>query len=145
MKRFLVGCALAMAVLAASEQRASANGSGSWGFNIGVDVGFKFGWWSNRCCNCCPNGYGYPGYGPPGYGPPVYPGYPDHAGMPHADGYANVPTSAPAAAPAAPAAPAKPATSGAQQVGYYYYSTGYGYYPSYGYGYGYSPSYWYGY
>ena len=78
MKRFLVGCALAVAILAASEQRASANGS--WGFNIGVDVGFKFGWWSSCNNNGCAPGYGgYPGY----YGYPTYPGY---AGAPHFDG-----------------------------------------------------------
>ena len=138
MKRCLVGCALAMAILAASEQRASA-GNGSFGFNVGVDVGFKFGWWS-KCCDNCNNG--------PGYGYPLSPlPYYGHAGAPQFDGYANAPLYAPA--PAAPAAaPAKAATSGAQRVGYDYYPAAYGYYPSnygYGYGYGYAPSYWYGY
>jgi len=132
MKRFLVGCAVAMAILAASEQRASANGS--WGFNIGVDVGFKFGWWSS-CNNCCPN---YPCYN--GY--PNYPAYYGNAATGHSEGYANAPAAPVPAAPAA--APARPAVAGAQQIGYSYYPSTYGYY-GYGYNYGYTPSYWYGY
>jgi hypothetical protein len=126
MKRFLVGCALALAVLAASEQRASA---GSCGFNIGLDFGFRFSYWNQNCCNNGP-----PGYGPGGwvnYAPPAYPQY----------GYAQAPMAAPAApatAPAAaPATPTKPATPAALQVGY-------GYYPGVV-SYDYSQVYWYGY
>jgi hypothetical protein len=107
MKRFLVGCALALAVLAASEQRASA---GSCGFNIGVDVGVRLNWWSGCNNGGCAPGYGYGGYA--GYPPPAYPHY----------GYAQAPIAVPAAPATAPAAaPAKQATPAAQQVGYGYY------------------------
>src|SRR5215470_2011700 len=82
MKRFLVGCALALAVLAASEQRASA---GSCGFNIGVDVGFRFSSWRQCNNNGCAPAYPYGGYA--GYPPPGYPHY----------GYAQAPMAAPAA------------------------------------------------
>ncbi len=151
MKRLAIAGVLALALVACSQQRASA-----WckfNFSVGLNLSFESsGFCFSSCCNFysppCPyGGAGFSGFGGFDGGYPAY-GY---------DGLAASPSYAPAAAPAstftapkptpASGAPASGATSyaGYQPVSYSYYGQG-GY--NYGYG-GYgpgayqTPSYWY--
>jgi hypothetical protein len=139
MKRLMMAGVLALAMIAASQQTASA-----WCcFSMGGS--FHINYQGGGCCfncsynstapPCCGSGFGGFGYGGFAGYPPVFGGY-------GYDGYAYAPA-APHAAPQAPAAPTQ--TTTAQQVGYYPQSGyGYGYGNGYGYGYGQAPSYWYG-
>jgi hypothetical protein len=136
MKRFAVAGLVAVAVLFAAKQEASANCGWYWKGNIGLNFSWDavMGTYSQPCC---------PGYGCPGYGaPPLYGQYYGVAAngygygpQPYYQAYA-APTyyyAAPVQQQAAPAAAQQPATV---QVGYYPYSYNY---------YGYqAPSYWYG-
>jgi hypothetical protein len=144
MKRLMMAGVLALALVAASQQTASAGCCFSMGGSFHINYtgsGCCFSCNFNSMAPCCgPGGFGG-GYGG-GYGggfagsPPVFGGY-------GYDGYAYAP---PAAHPA-PQAPAPAAQSTAQQVGYYPQTGyGYGYGTGYGYGYGYgqAPGYWYG-
>jgi hypothetical protein len=135
MKRFLIVCAAALAVLAASEQKASANFKIN--FSAGLNFSCEFGGCYGFCfgCGCAPSGCGvscYPGYG---YGAAYQGGY-CYAPQAQAWGgdgsaYAVAPQYAPQTAPAQKAAPVSTPT--AQQIGYYPSA---GYYQA--------PSYWYG-
>ncbi len=161
MKKFLLACALALAVLALAEHRASA-----WcNFNLsgGFNMSFQHGCGSNWCFGfggsgqaqnpfCCPDGGAYPAYD--GHLAGAYPAYDGHYAVP-AD-------AAPAPGQSFPPAP-KPADDGKkssylgtwgngyQTVGYSYgYQAGQyaypygGYYQYTGSGYFQAPSYWYG-
>jgi len=139
MKRFLILCAAALAVMVVSEQKASAN------FKIGFGYSFNFcAEWSGCCFSfsCCPSvspcsgpscgaaGYGYAGGG---YGG----GY---CYAPQVQSYSTGNTAYAAAPQVAPHNVSTPKTapvnaSTAQQIGYYYYPSA-GYYNA--------PSYWYG-
>jgi hypothetical protein len=125
MKRFLIGCVAALAVLAASERRASAHGG--FGFSIGVNVAFDFKYWGH--CH-----HGGDGYGGCGYHNGYAGGYVNGS---HAPVYAGTPGETPAPAPAArPAAYNQPTT---QTVGFQFYPSAS--YSAYNY---YAPAYWYG-
>jgi hypothetical protein len=95
MKRFALAGVVALALLALSQQRASADGwgisPGSFSVNLGLNVA-----WSGcsiggpGLCNKGPACYGPPGYPAPAmygaYGAPGYGGYGGYAGF---DGHAN--------------------------------------------------------
>jgi hypothetical protein len=156
MKRLVVTSLLALAVLAGSQQKASA-----WckfNCNLGLNICFESsGWWCSWAAGCCPA---------PCCGPSCCPALPNcpygalaaspyaYGGMPGYDGgmaYGGAVPGHAAAPPAAPPAQAPQATggkpAGVYPVSYYPqynagYTGGYGY--TSGYGYGSAPSYWYG-
>jgi hypothetical protein len=114
MKQFVIACAAALALTAAADNRARANGgfqlSGNFSWSFGLDLKT----WCNPCCPPCWDHFGG-GFG--GFGGAHYAASPYYAP-------AYTPAAAPAKAPAA-----APATNH-QQVGYYFYQQ--------------APSYWYG-
>jgi hypothetical protein len=160
MKKYVLAAALAIAVAAVAEQKASA-----W-FNMSFNHSCSFNMsWGGHCgpfglkTEPWPGGFaGGPAAPAPAWGG-GYPAY-DYG---HWDGnYAGVPVGAaplpgPVPAPVGKLPPPKPVSAPAvtpamyQTVGYYYGAQNYSYYPAYNYGYGYgygsygqAPSYWYG-
>jgi hypothetical protein len=117
MKRFLVACAAALALVAFTGQKASANGG--FGFRIGVSVGFD--------CSA----YTVPACPPPCMQPAgCYLGITDYGAGGFGGGYH-------AAAPYTPthvATMPAPTPVTTQQVGYQGYPSTQGYYPAYWYG-----------
>jgi hypothetical protein len=151
MKRLAIAGVLALALVASSQQRASAwcKFSCSLGFNISYESsGFSYSSCCNLYSNPCP--YGGPGFsgfgGFPAYGYNAVGAYPVYAAAPAAAPATSPTFTAPKPTPAS-GAPATGASSyaGTQPVNYSYYGQA-----GYGYGYGsYSPapfqapSYWY--
>src|SRR5262245_27235222 len=134
MKRLMLAGVLALAMIAASQQTASAWCCFSMGgsFHINYQGGgccFSCSYNSTAPPCCAPGGFGGFGYGGFAGYPPAFGGY-------GYDGHAY----AHAAPQAAPQAPAAAAASTAQQVGYWPQAGyGYGYGTGYGYGYGQAP------
>jgi hypothetical protein len=144
MKKFLPASLLAVALLAASQQKASA-----WfNFSVGASANLNLSWGGVNCgkfqSEPWPNQHG----SPHGYSPYMPYGYPTHAGA-GVQLEAAQPTPAPQPLPQAKPQntqlqPTWYSNAAYQPVGYYYYTTPYNYYPSYSYSYYQTPAYWYG-
>ena len=145
MKKFILACLLALPVIGASQQQASA-----WHyFNFGVSGSFhlNFGGAHGGCGSPCGGGFpggdcgwggGWGGCGS-GYSMGSFDGWGTGMGMGYAVGQAPAVEQAPEPTKVKAAAQYQPTwdqNSGYQPVGYYYPNTGYGYYQA--------PSYWYG-
>lgn len=126
MKNLLVASVLALAVTAASGQKASAEGG--FGFGFGIKLGFSFsvsGHCDSSCyppsCHGCGGGYSYV---PPYYGPwNLYAGGHDHGAAHHAPAAGGPGWQAPAPAGAPTSADVHPSAywygAAHQPVGYY--------------------------